>query len=176
MFRTAFIDLKNGRSLRIFIGTTRGTTEDADGFAITADLAASLGLQTSTIRGEISKNELGSLQAIPELKEWLIENDQIPAGTGKINFAASELWLECVRRHVDKQTFSAIKEAFQKVLDSKSRVESIDSNSGEPTQRLPMNELEQVEVDEIEEVHGHEEEADEGVEVEEEAEVARSNF
>jgi hypothetical protein len=173
MFRTAVIDLNNGRSLRIFIGTTSGTAEDADGFAITADLAASLGLQTSTIRGEISKNELGSLQAIPKLKEWLMENDQIPAGTGKINFAASALWLECVRRHVDKQAFAAIKDAFEKMLDSSNRMESIDSNSGEPTQRLPANELEQVEKveEEVEDVDGYEEEADEVVEVEEEAEV-----
>lgn len=174
MFRTSFIDLKNGRSLRIFIGTASGSSEDADGFAITADLASSLGLQTSTIRGEISKHELGSLQAIPKLKEWLLENDHIPAGTGKINFAASALWLECVRRHVDKQTLAAVKEAYQKALNSENLIESIESSSSEPTPRLPTNELELVEEvdEEVDEgVHGDEEDAGDILEVEEVEEV-----
>jgi hypothetical protein len=174
MFRTALIDLNNGRSLRIFIGTASGSAEDTDGFAITADLAASLGLQTSTIRGEISKHELGSLEAIPKLKEWLVENDQIPAGTGKINFAASALWLECVRRHVDKQTFAAVKEAYQKALNSENLVESIESSSGEPTPRLLTNALERVEEidEEVDEgVHGEEEVAGDIVDVEEVEEV-----
>ena len=68
MFRVSSIAIGAQQSLRVFVGPTDGADGPVDAFAITADLAASLGLVTSTVRGEISKHSLGSLQGIPELK------------------------------------------------------------------------------------------------------------
>lgn len=150
-YRTALIDLKNGRPLRIFIpSVARGEDLAAlDGFIITADLAASLGLQTSTVRGEISKNKLGFLQAIPSLKEWLMETGKIPKGTGKINFAASALWLEFVRRHVASETFAAVKEAFQKALTGNEDAECVENISSDYVALLPRAKEEEKDEDDV---------------------------
>ena len=83
MFRVSSIAIGAQQSLRVFVGPTDGADGPVDAFAIIADLAASLGLMTSTVRGEISKHSLGSLQGIPELKSWLVQNDIIRKTLGK---------------------------------------------------------------------------------------------
>lgn len=97
------------QSLRVFVGSTESVDGPVDAFAITADLAASLGLVTSTVRGEISKHSLGSLQGIPELKSWLVQNDIIPQNIGKVNFADSALLLKVMKRHLTKDAYKLVK-------------------------------------------------------------------
>jgi hypothetical protein len=109
MFRVSSIAIGAQQSLRVFLGSTEGADGPVDAFAITADLAASLGLVTSTVRGEISKHSLGSLQGIPELKSWLVQNDIIPQNIGKVNFADRALLLKVMKRHVSKDAYELIK-------------------------------------------------------------------
>ena len=109
MFRVSSIAIGAQQSLRVFVGPTDGADGPVDAFAITADLAASLGLVTSTVRGEISKHSLGSLQGIPELKSWLVQNEIIPQNIGKVNFADSALLLKVMKRHVCKDACELIK-------------------------------------------------------------------
>jgi hypothetical protein len=127
MFRVSSITIGAQQSLRVFVGSSQGADGPVDAFAITADLAASLGLVTSTVRGEISKHSLGSLQGIPELKSWLVQNDIIPQNIGKVNFADSALLLKVMKRHVTKDAYEVIKGKLNDEIKKGVAVDAIDA-------------------------------------------------
>ena len=99
VFRSASIPLGSG-TLRVFVG-------QGDVYALTADLATSLSLQTSSLRGHISKNRLGHLIAVPDLKQWLIAEGIVSSGTGKLAFAPSDVWLRVIESRVSTAIWNA---------------------------------------------------------------------
>jgi hypothetical protein len=127
MFRVSSITIGAQQSLRVFLGSSEGADGPVDGFAITADLAASLGLVTSTVRGEISKHSLGSLQGIPELKSWLVQNDIIPQNIGKVNFADSALLLKVMKRHLTKDAYELVKGNLNDEIKKGVAIDAIDA-------------------------------------------------
>jgi hypothetical protein len=127
MFRVSSIAIGAQQSLRVFVGSTEGADGPVDAFAITADLATSLGLVTSTVRGEISKHSLGSLQGIPELKSWLVQNDIIPQNIGKVNFADNALLLNVIKRHLTKDAYELVKAELNNEIKKGVAVDAIDA-------------------------------------------------
>ena len=99
LFRSASVPLGSS-SLRVFVG-------QGDVYALTADLAASLSLQTSSLRGHISKNRLGNLIAVADLKQWLIAEGIVSSGTGKLAFAPSDVWLRVIESRVSAAIWNA---------------------------------------------------------------------
>ena len=107
MFSLGTIDVGTGTALRLFL------TEDCDeSYVITADLASAFGLQSPSIRGEMSKHNLGTLESVPNLKQWLRDQNLIPTGTGKLQFASSLVWHRVVKRHVTPDCWKDILQAY----------------------------------------------------------------
>lgn len=82
--------------LRLFVSTS----QPIEAYALVSDISTVIGIKKDSIRAEISRFELGSLIAVPDLKNWLIEEEIVPANTGKIAFATSSVWFKLLERHI----------------------------------------------------------------------------
>ena len=94
---------------------------------------------TSTVRGEISKHSLGSLQGIPELKSWLVQNGIIPQNIGKVNFADSALLLKVMKRHVSKDAYELVKAELNDEIKKGVAVDAIDAIEVEVEEQDPVD-------------------------------------
>ena len=110
MFSAATIDVGTGTPLRLFL-----TEDRTESYVITADLAASFGVQSPSIRGEMSKHNLGTLESVPDLKQWLRDQNLIPSGTGKLQFASNIVWHQVVKRHVPPDRWNDITQAYEQL-------------------------------------------------------------
>ena len=111
MFSSASLDLGTNTDLRLFLREDR-----SDSYVITSDLAAAFGVQSPSIRGEMSKHNLGTLESVPELKLWLRNQNLIPLGTGKLQFASSSVWHRVVKRHVAANRWTTILQAYNALI------------------------------------------------------------
>ena len=64
----------------------------------------------------MSKHNLGALESVPELKLWLRNQNLIPLGTGKLQFASSSVWHRVVKRHVAANRWTTILQAYNALI------------------------------------------------------------
>ncbi len=97
MFAVHFFPVGSRSDLRVFL-----CNNPTDAFALAVDLAGAVGIKSDSIRAEMSRHNIGSLEPFPALKRWFIDNEHLPSSTGKLQFAASEVWLKLLQRHSSK--------------------------------------------------------------------------
>lgn len=108
MFKLCSIPLASSE-LRVFVGG-----DPVDAFALTSDLASSLGMQTPSIRSQISKHTLDKLISLPALKKHLIQEGVVSGG--KLRFAKSSTWSKLVEARVSSEQWKLARKTLTEAL------------------------------------------------------------
>jgi len=110
----------------VFIGNN-------DAYALTLDLATALGVQCSSIRSVLSRNKLGTLIGVPELKRWLIDQGMFDSKVGKMSFASKDIWLQLLKINLSQSALDTVKESVNKAIEAQAAAQT--SPAAEPVNK-----------------------------------------